>query len=121
MAITGYNRRTLLGAIAATPIVIAAPAAAATEPSRHGAWLATYQQMYDRFQVLHEEVQSLDDGEAMFAELSKVEKTILTTPVRSAAEARDKLRFGMLVHKQGIPLDGDDAAELMTDVGRFLI
>jgi hypothetical protein len=121
MAAVEYNRRTFLSAIAATPIVVSIPVAAATGgASRHGAWLQDYKRRFAEVSAWAK-ANPLDDAEDAYAATDAVEQRILSTPVASADEAKDKFRFALLLHEQGLELDGDDAAELMKDVGRFLL
>jgi hypothetical protein len=105
----------MLGAIAIAPIAIHAPAVA-VQPSRHAVWLAEHGSVLALANSLDEKA-----AEAHYPRLNELERLLGNTPAANVTEAKDKLRFAITLHEQGICLEHNDAAELMVDIGRFLL
>lgn len=116
------NRRGVLSAIALASAVIAAPALAAA-PSQIEAWRIEYRAVFDRVEarlVGGEEAES-PRVIADFNRMNALEQLIIGTPCAGLTDAQAKLRFACDLHGDGNIFDGDDAAELMDDIARFLV
>lgn len=119
------TRRALLGGAGIVAVVAAAPAiAAAAQPaSQIETYRVEYRAVFDSLNNTPSAAWN-EDCPAVAAKcqrMRELEGLISTTPCANRADAEAKLRFACDVAKDGIALDGDDAADMMNDMARYFL
>ncbi|GEM70931.1 hypothetical protein SAQ01S_06970 [Sphingomonas aquatilis NBRC 16722] len=118
MATHTSTRRGILSAMAIAPIVIAAPAAAASSSQ------------FETLRLEYLDVQAranrgYDDEHPVFlalcGRLGEIEHQMIHKPCASLADARAKMRFMMDLNDFGTVFDSDDSHAIVADMSRFML
>jgi len=88
-----------------------------TIETRHPAWLAERMKLFTHANALPDEGEAYDSA---CTAMQVLERQILDTPVANQAEALAKLQMAAAIHAEGMMLDADAAAELISEVTPYL-